>query len=72
MRFTPAIPRRAARPASGFGSRGPAREAEEGGQELKGLSPFQQEKTPFLPRSTTSSSFITTSPPASTATFSIS
>ena len=40
------VPRRAARPASGLGSRRPAREAEQAGREFKGLSPFNKEKTP--------------------------
>src|SRR5947209_1501954 len=39
--FAP-IPRRVARAASGFGGRGPAREAQEGGARVEGTFPIQQ------------------------------
>src|ERR1700730_1750149 len=40
--FSAAIPRRAARPASGLGRRRPAREAQEGGTRVEGALALQQ------------------------------
>ena len=42
------------------------------GREFKGLSPFQQEKSPSFTVNDQKQAFTTTSPPASTATSSIS
>src|SRR5258708_25649252 len=44
------IPRRAARPASGFGSRGQAREAEEGGEDVEGAVAPSTKEAAVVPR----------------------